>query len=276
MRKFWLWVLAIVTLSTLAGGKYHWDQRVSAVQVKGHTEKVSGYRTGMNMEEKKEEDEEKVAAEEVKNRLVKLDKLNYLPPELKETFKKKIEGDEPVHLMLLGSSSTSGKEGAWPKELEKALLDRYGHDLIKVTLKEIAEKTSQQVVKEELHKPLADMKPDILLLEPFLLNDNGEIRMSNRINNLETILGDFKKQNPEITFIIQPANPIAGAYYYPQEETDLEKHSRGEKYVYLNHWDAWPDYNSKELKDYLTEENIPNEKGNKVWLDYLMKYFIRG
>jgi hypothetical protein len=81
MRKFWLGVLAIVTLSTLAGGKYHWDQRVSAVQVKGHTEKVSGYRTGMSMEEKKEEDEEKVAAEEVKNRLVKLDKLNYLPPE---------------------------------------------------------------------------------------------------------------------------------------------------------------------------------------------------
>lgn len=61
MRKFVLGVLAIVTLSTLAGGKYHWDQRVEAVQVKGHTQKVSGYRTGVIIEENKE----KAAAEEV-------------------------------------------------------------------------------------------------------------------------------------------------------------------------------------------------------------------
>ncbi|MGM0754191.1 MAG: SGNH/GDSL hydrolase family protein [Bacillota bacterium] len=275
MKKFLLVGLGVITLSTLAGGKYHWDQRVEAVQVNVHTEKVAGVQA-VSEEERKENEKEKAAAEEEKKRLIKLDKLNYLPPELKEAFKKKIEGNEPVHLVILGSSSTPGKEGAWPKELEKALLDTYGHDLIKVTLKEIAGKTSEQVVKEELHKPLAEMKPDILLLEPFLLYDNGEIRMSSRIKNLETILGDFKKQNPEVTFIIQPANPIPGAYYYPQEEADLEKYTREKKYVYLNHWDAWPDYNNKEIKDYLSEGNIPNEKGNKVWLDYLMKYFIRG
>ncbi|MGG4169021.1 SGNH/GDSL hydrolase family protein [Rossellomorea vietnamensis] len=269
MRKFLLGVLAIVTLSTLAGGKYHWDQRVEAVQINGQKEKVVSVQAD-GEEEKKEK------AEEERKRLVKLDKLNYLPPELKNTFKKKIERKESVHLMIMGSSSTSGDDGAWPKELEKALIDTYGHDLIKVTLKEIAEKTSKQVVMEGIHKPLAEMKPDILLLEPFLLYDNGEIRMPDRLKNLETILSDFKKQNPDITFIIQPANPISGAYYYPQEEADLEKYARERKYVYLNHWDSWPDNKSKELKDYLTDENIPNEKGNKVWLDYLMKYFIRG
>lgn len=40
MRKFLLGVLAIVTLSTLAGGKYHWDQRVEAVQFNGQKEEV--------------------------------------------------------------------------------------------------------------------------------------------------------------------------------------------------------------------------------------------
>ena len=273
MKKFLLGVLAAVTLFTLAGGKIHWDQRVDAVQAKDHWKEADTVQTVVSQVKKEKEEMEKSTTEEDKGRLVKLDKLNYLPPELKETFKKKVEKDEPVHMMILGSSSTSEAEGAWPKELEKALIDTYGQELINVTMKEIADKTSEQVVKDSIHKELAGMKPDILLIEPFLLYDNGEIRMSNRIKNLETILGEFKKQNPAITVIIQPANPIPGAYYYPKEEAELEKYARGKKYVYLNHWETWPD--NEEIKDYLTEENVPNEKGNEIWLDYLMNYFIR-
>ncbi|NMH67515.1 SGNH/GDSL hydrolase family protein [Bacillus sp. RO3] len=271
MRRFLLGILAIVTLSTVTGGKFHWDQKVEAVQGDAQKEKAAAVQ-----KQNEEIEKEKAAVEEDHNRLVKLDKLNYLPPELKETFKKKIEGVEPVHLMILGSSSTSEDEGTWPKELKKALMEKYSQDLINVTVKEIAEKTSKQVVKNELHKPLVEMNPDILLFEPFLLYDNGEIIMSERLENLESITGDFKKQNPDITIILQPANPISGATYYPQEEADLEKYARDRQYVYLNHWDAWPDYNKNDIKEYLTKENLPNDKGNRVWLDYLLKYFIRG
>jgi hypothetical protein len=56
--------------------------------------------------------------------------------------------------------------------------------------------------------------------------------------------------------------------YYLQEEKDLEGYAKENGYIYLNHWDAWPDSSREDLKNYLTDENLPNAKGNKVWAQY--------
>ncbi|TMU84243.1 SGNH/GDSL hydrolase family protein [Bacillus sp. BHET2] len=273
MKKFLLIVLAVMTISTVIGGKYHWNQKVSAVQTKVNvTEEKSD--EGI-VEESKSIESQKVEAEPDKDRLVKLDKVNFLPKELQPIFQKAIEEQRPVNLMITGSSSTSHKDGAWPQLLESKLLDTYGDSLIHVTIKEIGGKTSQQVVKESIYKKMVNMKPDILLLEPFLLYDNGEIRMSERLKNISKIIKSFKKANPDMTILIQPANPIYGAYYYTDEENDLERYAKQNNYTYLDHWKAWPDYNKSEIEDYLTEGNVPNDKGNETWAKYLKEYFVR-
>ncbi|MCR8850366.1 hypothetical protein NQ095_18265 [Rossellomorea sp. SC111] len=273
MKKFLLIILAIMTISTVIGGKYHWNQKVSAVQGKvSETEQKSKV---ISEEELKSIENQKVERAREKDRLLKLDKVNFLPKELHPAFQKAIEESRPVHLMITGSSSTSQKDGAWPELLERQLVDTYGESLIHVTIKEIDGKTSQQVVKENLYNDMVKMKPDILLLEPFLLYDNGEIKMSERLKNISKIIQSFKKANPDLITLLQPANSIYGATYYPNEEKDLERYAKQNDYIYMDHWKAWPDYNKKEIEEYLTEKNVPNEKGNEMWAAYLKKYFVR-
>ncbi|MGM0830040.1 MAG: SGNH/GDSL hydrolase family protein [Bacillota bacterium] len=272
MKKFLLIILTIMTISTVIGGKYHWNQKVSAVQAKVNvTEKKSD---GGSVEGKSSIEGKQVEEKPDKDKLVKLDKVNFLPKDLQPTFQRAIEERRPVHLMITGSSSTSKKNEAWPRLLERNLLDVYGDSLIHVTIKEISGKTSQQVVEENIHKELVNMKPDILLLEPFLLYDNGEIKMSERLKNISKIIKSFKKANPDLIILIQPANPIYGATYYPHEENDLERYTKQNNFIYLNHWKAWPDSNKKEIEDFLTEGSVPNEKGNKTWAEYLKEYFV--
>ena len=270
MKKILLVILSIITISTVIGGKYHWNQKVDAVQASVDKEKKDE-----NRKEIKITNEEELEIEEKKETLIKLDKLNFLPKELQPIFSRVIEKNRPVHLMIAGSASTSSNDVAWPNKLKMKLLDTYGDSLIKVTIKEISKKTSQRVIEENIHEEMAELKPDILLLEPFLLYDNGEIRMAERLKNLSIIIDSFKKMNPDIMIMIQPANPIYGAYYYPNEEKDLERYSKQNEYIYLDHWAAWPDYRKKEIQDYLTKDNLPNKKGNEVWAKYLMKYFVR-
>ncbi|WP_175990176.1 hypothetical protein [Bacillus sp. Marseille-Q1617] len=270
MKNVLLICLLIITVYTLTAGKLHWDKRVIAVQA------GSAATNDVNHQDKKEK--EVISAAEVidKDKLVKLDKVNHLPPELQQKFREKINGDDqPVYMMVLGSSSTSQKEGGWPKQLENKLHEFYGKSLVEVSIKEIANKTSDQVISENIHKDLAGLTPDILLLEPFLLYDNGELSISDRLQNLSTIIEVFKEHNPEMTVMIQPANPIHGARHYPNEEQDLEDYAKQNKYIYLNHWYAWPDHKGKEIKEYLTNENLPNDKGNGLWAKYLIDYFVR-
>jgi hypothetical protein len=270
MKNLLLICLFIITVYTLIEGKLHWDKRVGAVQAD------TAAAIELNDQDIKEKEKISVAEVKDKDKLVKLDRVNHLPPELQQKFREKISGnDQPVYLMILGSSSTSQKAGAWPKQLESKLHEFYGKSLVEVSIKEIANKTSDQVISENIHKDLAGQTPDILLLEPFLLYDNGEISISNRLKNLSTIIEVFKEHNPNISVMIQPANPIHGARHYPNEEQDLEDYAKQNKYIYLNHWDAWPDHNGKEIKEYLTNENLPNDKGNGLWAKYLIDYFVR-
>jgi hypothetical protein len=276
MKNFLLICLAVITAFTLAGGKLHWEEQVDAVQADTISENEPKDETKSETNIKGSTAETPSKEDEVeKGELVNLDKLNYLPPGLQQKFKEKMNKNQPLHLMILGSSSTSERKGAWPELLEKQLMDVYSETLLKVTVNELKNKTSDQVIKENLYKDLSEQKPDILLLEPFLLYDNGKVNMSKRLDNLSVMLEDFKKENQDITIILQPANPIYGAHFYLKEEKDLERFAKHHKYTYLNHWDAWPDPDKNEVKEYLTNENLPNDKGNKVWANYLKEYFIR-
>jgi hypothetical protein len=268
MKNFLLVCLGMITMVTLVMGKMHWDEQMNSVLASANEEGVKGEHSVKNHEGA--EDEEKDG-----ERRLMMDKLNFLPTELRSIFKEKVESNEQVHLMVMGSSSTSQQEGAWPSRLKKKVVDTYGEALVKVSVHEISDKTSQQLIEGNIHEKFAKMKPDILLLEPFLLYDNGEIKISDRLKNLSIILNEFKEQNPEIKVILQPANPIYGAQYYPQEAGDLENYANQNKYIYLNHWTAWPDHKNEELQKYLIDTNLPNEKGNEVWANFLMNYFVQ-
>jgi hypothetical protein len=46
-------------------------------------------------------------------------------------------------------------------------------------------------------------------------------------------------------------------------------------YTYINHWTAWPDYTTDALLPYFAmDKRTLNEKGNTLWAEYIVNYFV--
>ena len=124
------------------------------------------------------------------------------------------------------------------------------------------------------YKDIMKEKPDVLLFEPFLLNDNGVVGITNTLDNLDVIMSHITEADKDLVTILQPSQPIYNATNYPKEAEALGEFAKTNGYEYVNHWSAWPDYKSEKILDYLVEkQRVPTAKGNKAWSSYLEEYF---
>lgn len=262
--------MAILALASIIAGKVHWDNKIEATTkniVKA--EKTDLKSEGANPKEEASEinNEHEINKEEV------MKYTKNLPDEIVAKIENAIATKEPIHLAIMGSASTPAGPNGWPSMLKEELLHTYGEEIFKVTIKEIANKNSNDVVAENLYKDVIESNPDILLFEPFILYDNGLVELQNRFENITTIVNAFKAELPNITILLQPSNPLHGATFYPKEVEGLQTFAENNGYIYLNHWTAWPDHQSPEMVNYLNN-GMPNELGHQVWADYLKNYFI--
>jgi Tfp pilus assembly protein PilX len=198
-----------------------------------------------------------------------------LPEQLQKTIIKKIHNSETINVVAMGSESTSPESTGWPALLNEELNSAYGESTFEVEVVSFGKKNSMEVVNEWLYETIYDMDPDILLFEPFMLRDNGTVRIEHTLENITTMINNIKSELPETTIFLQPSHPIYLATFYPIEIAELEKYAEQNDYLYLDHWTAWPDHQSEEITSYITEDsNSPTEKGHEVWAEYLSEYFI--
>lgn len=267
MKKLFISIVIILAFASIIAGKIHWDNKIEAA---GNVVKP---------EITIEKSERGKRTEDTTEQVTKEDILKYtknLPEEIVEKIENAIDSKEPVHLAIMGSAATSSNPTGWPALLKKELENTYGVEIFDISIKEIPNTTSTEVVTNKLYQDVIDREPDILLLEPFILYDNGAvIPLSNRLANLTTLLTDFETQLPNLSIIIQPANPLHNATFYPGEVNGLKDFVEKSGYLYLNHWEAWPDPTSPEMADHLIDgEGMPNELGHQVWAGYLKEFFI--
>ncbi|MCC3356904.1 SGNH/GDSL hydrolase family protein [Bacillus sp. REN16] len=263
MKKVLVIIVILLSVAIVVAGKLHWNNKIQATVNTVHVEKTE------------KADVKTVAEENQENKVQKVEAYSKnLSEEIQTKLIKAVQDGVPVNLVIAGSSATPEDPLGWPSLLKKDLEDTYGEDVLNVTIKEIADKLSTEVVQEELYQEIISLSPDILLLEPFILTDNGKVTINNRLVNLTTIIDAIKVELPEVTVLLQPANPLHNAKHYPKEVGELEKYANNNDYIYLNHWEAWPDYQTDEIKEYLLTNGSPNEKGQRLWADYLSNYFI--
>lgn len=270
MKKLFILVVAILALASIVAGKVHWDNKIEATTknvVKTENTNIKSEEAS-NLEESEEKsNEQSMVKEEV------LEYTKNLPDEIVAKIENAIATGEPVHLAIMGSVSTAAGPNGWPTLLKQELLNTYGEAIFKVSIKEIADTKSTEIVANRLYQDVIDSKPDILLFEPFILEDNGYVELQDRFANFTTIINDFKEQLPDITILVQPANPLHNATFYPKEIAEFKTFVENSGYIYLNHWEAWPDPNSPEMANYLLS-GLPNDLGHQVWAEYLIDYFI--
>ena len=135
--------------------------------------------------------------------------------------------------------------------------------------------TTADADRQRIAADWAKDKPDLVLLEPFLLNDNGVVMIDDTLAHIQSIIDQLKSAAPNAVVILQPPNPIYNATYYPRQVERLEAFANENGYPYLNHWPAWLDDQSEELNRYVDPQtDLPTAEGAKVWANALAKRFI--
>jgi hypothetical protein len=219
--------------------------------------------------------EEKGSAQTVDNEDEVMKYAANLPPEVQKKVKNAIHKNKPVRLVIVGSKAISSSKKSWPALLTNKLEAAYGKRVFQVVVKEYGEMTTKEALEAKVDQEIIKAKPDILLWEPFILNNNGMVAIDETLKDIETMIESITSALPDVTIILQPPNPIYNARYYPAQVEEFKTFAAENGYLYLDHWKAWPDYKSDELNNHVDRQTgLPNENGHRLWADFLINYFI--
>ncbi|WP_039043091.1 hypothetical protein [Sporosarcina sp. ZBG7A] len=209
-------------------------------------------------------------SQEVQKEVPKIDALSAtLDARVKEQFTKKFSAGEHVNVLVIGSDSI----GPVAERFATTLSEAFGNF---VTVDAVtADLTSSEFIKQGL--PNIDWSPgyDIVLYEPFTLNNNGEVVIEQEQRDLLTVQASAKQGNEQVAFIVTPPQPIYEANYYQTQIQSLEKFTKSKNLLYINHWSDWPSTSSPELLDYVDKERQLSTRGVKVWSDAIIHTFLQ-
>ncbi|MDE5414024.1 SGNH/GDSL hydrolase family protein [Alkalihalobacterium chitinilyticum] len=195
---------------------------------------------------------------------------------LREKLFHKFEANENITLLVIGSDAnfnSTPENSSWPFQLIDALTENYAGANFELETMNLEDMSTNHFIEINAHSKAAAIKPDVLILEPLLLNDNGIVKVDNTIENIEKLLATIKEEAPEAFFIIKPPNPIYRPTIYLEQVDRLKEFTLNSGYEYLDHWQAWPDVEDDDIKEFLTGVH-PNERGHDLWAEYMINYFV--
>ena len=257
MKKLFVLVTLLVCGAAIIFGNVHWNHKISAQGAKVTNKEEVGT----------------VKGESGKGKVVSSYSSN-LPEKLQEKLNKAATSGKPLKLVIYGTNATTNEEWMWPNLLSKELIDTYGKNVFEITVLSTGNNTTHDIVNNQSYKEINELQPDILLFEPSMLKDNGNVGIENSLHNVQTMVDSWQEANKDLTLMIQPPNPLYSANFYPIEISQLQEYAEKNDMIYLNHWENWPDLEDPKMEDYLTETNDANKSGHEVWADYLIDYFV--
>ncbi|WP_423408392.1 SGNH/GDSL hydrolase family protein [Heyndrickxia sp. MSNUG] len=264
MKAFFTTLLAIVCMGVLLWGNIHWTQKTTVTAKKNESPVVT--ETEKNKEVKKED------TEAPSNSLVEFTK-NW-PIQGVEGFQKSLEDKRPYKILMIGSKALGEEQSGWAALTKEKLLETYDEKYMNVDI-QVFDETSRDFVNNDGAETIIDGQADMVLFEPFTLMDNGEVSIEDSLNNIQTVMDETLEANPETVFILMPPHPIYNATFYPKQVEALKGYAEDNKIAYLDHWEAWPDFKTEEVKEYITSDNSqPNEQGHELWSKFMTGYLI--
>ena len=250
MKYIGTMALLVLCIGVLIAGQMHWTDKIEQAST------VKATST-----EKKVTSNKKLPFNEVAD------------TQLKETMELAVRDHGSVRILIAGSDSMGTEEEGLAEQVSKRLKEAYG-DAVKVKHLQY-DGNSIDFLAENKVEDYVDFKPDVFIYEPLLLNSNGiEDAVMTTNDMIDTVLEALQAENEGLYTILTPPNPIYGATYYPREVDDLKEYAEKQDITYVDHWNAWPDHQSVEVKNYLNDaQSAPNEEGVKIWADEILKLF---
>ncbi|MTH55032.1 hypothetical protein GKZ89_16635 [Bacillus mangrovi] len=261
MKKAAIILTIIISIASIAAGKIYWDQKIEKQTASEELLASSSAETDIQQPENLENG----SAPLTKN----------LPKAVKEAIVNAEKNQKSLNFVIFGSDTSGNNKNSWMSRFENNIKESYPAGLIQVKTILIKDKTSKEVLNESLYENVVKASPDLVLVEPFLLEDNGKIGIENSLSNLTSILGNISNDGSKPIIMIQPSYPLYNAVFYPKEVGKLKEYAKKEGYAYVDHWSSWPKGNDPALKDYIEEDGSgPSSKGHEVWAEHLSEYFI--
>ncbi|PEQ95231.1 hypothetical protein CN481_05100 [Bacillus sp. AFS006103] len=260
MKIFLTSLLAVVFLVVLYLGQSHWNQQLQA----SAKNKPINQDSTSTLNDKITENQE----------LLKL--TSNWPESAVDQLKHSLQEDKPFTILFTGSPAIGSEtDGSFPL-IKEQLIKAFGEEHIHVELKTF-DSTSTQLLNQKKQAEIAAVNADLIIFEPFILMNNGEVLIKDTLKNTTKIIEGIQANKPETSFILQPAYPLYQAKIYPRQVAELKKYAQDHELPYLDHWSSWPDSNKAELKDYFQPDlSTPNEKGNQVWSQYILQFLTNG
>lgn len=187
--------------------------------------------------------------------------------DVQKLFLQRNKDQKNVTMLIAGSEALASGSPGYAELLKGSLEKAYG-DFIEIDVLPI-KGTSDSLAGIELSKDY-----DVVLLEPMTLMNNDRVAIEQEREHIRAFEEKLTSKVKDALIILHPPQPIFGAGYYLAQISALSEFSTIYSFDYIDHWSAWPDTDDAKLKDYLTEDGLPNEQGAAVWAKELEAYFI--
>ncbi|PWW31263.1 lysophospholipase L1-like esterase [Cytobacillus oceanisediminis] len=257
MKAFLTTILAIGCVVILIVGNLHWKEKTTVIMPEAAQMQTEAKGSSIDS-----------ASEEV------LQLAANWPVESKKVLEKRLAEGKPFKIQIVGSGALGEGPASWPEILKTQLQQEFGESVIEISINSY-DLNSLSYTSDNKQQDIIDAQPDLVILESFILKDNGAVAIEDSLANTKNVLEDVESANPETTFIIQPAHPLYNSQYYPIQVQNLKEFAEENNVTYLDHWTTWPDQDNQELTEYLSADNSqPSEKGHEIWADYMVEYFI--
>ncbi|MCF6410076.1 SGNH/GDSL hydrolase family protein [Pseudalkalibacillus salsuginis] len=263
MNKLLYIFVVCFCIGIIVFGHFHWKTKINSKPEMQSVQAGSIY----------EGEQETIHKEE----LIDHNKLtSNLSDEIREKVINAVENEVPVHMAVIGSDAQSKGENPWPILVQEKLNEEYGEGVFKLTPYSFGEETSIRVHSSDRYAEIIEEHPDIVLLEPFILNDNrGRIAVKDTKTAILLMKSKLLERNEEAVLILQPPHPIYQSNSYDNQVVEIREFAEENDILFLNHWENWPGTSDVTIKEYvLSDDSAPNDKGNKVWAEFISDYFI--
>jgi hypothetical protein len=261
MKNFLLVLLAIVSVIFLILGNTYWKEKTNVTLNASSIKSEDAVNS--NTDEDMTEDADKIDYKST---------ISNWPEEAQDHFLETRRNQTPFKIAIVGSQALGAGNSGWSDQVKQSLDEKFNSDVV-VQLVEY-DGTSTDFLESMELKEVVDLQPDLVLFEPFSLNDNSNIISPEQNHlNIDDFYGQLKESNQDVELLLQPTHPLDDATIYPRQVEELKSYAEENGLTYLNHWTAWP--KDESLSDYLSEtQDTPNESGHQIWAEYITDYFI--
>lgn len=263
MKHFFTIILAIACATVLFLGNRHWNERTTVAMDDSPTrDDVTTGTTGIT------------ESEVIGNQHLDLAELTKNWPEkARERFNTTLKENKPFKVLFVGSSALGTETEGLSDLISTPIIEAYGEKSLELEI-HTYDMTSKEFILGDKQQEIVSKNADFILLEPFTLKDNGEVTIEDSLSNLTELITSLSSENPNLTIMLMPPNPLHKATFYPVQVAELKEYAVDNQIPYLDHWSAWPDLESDEMLNYLTPESTPNAEGYKLWSAFILKFLI--